>query len=1277
MSHNHHHHRARTSMSATSALSSGARLSATATSAFVGAAASASSSPSAVSPQTLLGFMKDLSAEVDTPAILSRLASIASEVLKSHYTSVYFVDHERGELILKSALNASALLDLVQGIEDNTGEDGSPASSSSDSAGSLASSTVSITRIPLSAAGISSGGGILTYVADSGTAVTTSVDAENNTSTCPHYSSLVDDAIITNAFPGASASSPPAADADGSSSAVAKGPAAVLVTPVKDPSGAVRAVLYCVKRQEEGGSTASSSSSSSASSSSTAAAASFGGQERLQALSVVTEAAGLNLFKALLLDEAIAARKATEALGDVVRIVHDCAGDDLETLTGRLVEACYRLVDAERITLFLVDELSGELFCQEPFYYTAAYGVNSAIPEGPEISSRIRRIPLGAGICGSVAVTGETVNTLDAPSNAKFSAQADDVQGVRAKSMLCLPVQLNLASAAAPLAAAATGGATGLFSASVVTSTTNSSSASSTNSPSSAGVAGASGTTKTVAVVQAVNRRGGGAFTRSDEELLRSFAAEIATLLDRKALQLAYNKALLADNNNTAAGVNGGGSGGLSAGGGGMSSLLTQFLRSDQGVGSSGPAGGGAGMLLHGGGLAGAHTVHGSSGHNLRADGAHHNNAASGLHSRVNRGSVCSSRDSNLPAAGLASRRGSVAVPHTAQGGAPSATAGGTGIVTLSLGKTGSQSSGLTAVSVASSTSTSSSNSSATAPAAPASSSSGSEAAKPSPAAATSAAAAAPAPAAAGGAAAPPSTPALKPMEAPSSSPSAASSAAAAAAPPAPAAATSAAAPAAATAAPAPVAAPATGAASGDASATAPSSPASISAVIDEKILRPWLVAQPLEGRKHMARLVTEWDFDVLDWTDGELVTCMVDMLQHFNLPSQFKLDMQALTGFLHDVRRGYRANPYHNFKHGVSVAHVCFVAMARSFSAAVVLSPLDRLATLLSAVCHDVDHRGMNNAFETNSLSPLALRYNDQSVLEMHHAATMFQLLRSDERKTRQKALPPAPPSDVTTASGSPSASGGSDASGAAATPAPPATETVVSILGLPTSEFAAFRKMCIAGILATDMTHHNDLTDACRRLSAEASRDMQPKLLVELLVHSADLCNPILPAFRSVHAWAVMVCAEFSAQVTAEKSRGLPFLPHMDGLHTEQAVAKLQCGFIDYVVAPLWNALGTMLPEIGEAKASMVRNRAHWKSIVDGNATPASIVEQEEKDREKKLQEDGRAGLPGSQKRGVFVLEDFSKQHALEIADVENGVGTASAASPATTAPVAAPST
>ena len=40
----------------------------------------------------------------------------------------------------------------------------------------------------------------------------------------------------------------------------------------------------------------------------------------------------------------------------------------------------------------------------------------------------------------------------------------------------------------------------------------------------------------------------------------------------------------------------------------------------------------------------------------------------------------------------------------------------------------------------------------------------------------------------------------------------------------------------------------------------------------------------------------------------------------------------------------------------------------------------------LVSTLVHDVDHNGLNNNFHINSQSPLAVLYNDISVLENHH---------------------------------------------------------------------------------------------------------------------------------------------------------------------------------------------------------------------------------------------------------------------------------------------------
>ena len=48
----------------------------------------------------------------------------------------------------------------------------------------------------------------------------------------------------------------------------------------------------------------------------------------------------------------------------------------------------------------------------------------------------------------------------------------------------------------------------------------------------------------------------------------------------------------------------------------------------------------------------------------------------------------------------------------------------------------------------------------------------------------------------------------------------------------------------------------------------------------------------------------------------------------------------------------------------------------------------LDIFALLIASLCHDADHTGRNNSFEVNKKSPIAIKYNDVSVLENHHAA-------------------------------------------------------------------------------------------------------------------------------------------------------------------------------------------------------------------------------------------------------------------------------------------------
>ena len=45
-------------------------------------------------------------------------------------------------------------------------------------------------------------------------------------------------------------------------------------------------------------------------------------------------------------------------------------------------------------------------------------------------------------------------------------------------------------------------------------------------------------------------------------------------------------------------------------------------------------------------------------------------------------------------------------------------------------------------------------------------------------------------------------------------------------------------------------------------------------------------------------------------------------------------------------------------------------------------LNQLQEYSLLFSALCHDVGHTGHSNAFECNTGSKIALRFNDESVL-------------------------------------------------------------------------------------------------------------------------------------------------------------------------------------------------------------------------------------------------------------------------------------------------------
>lgn len=116
------------------------------------------------------------------------------------------------------------------------------------------------------------------------------------------------------------------------------------------------------------------------------------------------------------------------ALDDTVALIqvklgHLAAERDREAYLRGLVDLCAQAVDAERSTFYLVDHDAGEL--------RARVAQRTAL----EI-----RLPIGRGIAGVVAQTGETINVTDAYADARFDTSVDLRSGYRTRNMLVVPV---------------------------------------------------------------------------------------------------------------------------------------------------------------------------------------------------------------------------------------------------------------------------------------------------------------------------------------------------------------------------------------------------------------------------------------------------------------------------------------------------------------------------------------------------------------------------------------------------------------------------------------------------------------------------------------------------------------------------------------------------------------------------------------------------------------------------------------------------------------------
>eukprot|EP01137_Pigoraptor_chileana_P036750 Opistho-2@32871 len=310
------------------------------------------------------------------------------------------------------------------------------------------------------------------------------------------------------------------------------------------------------------------------------------------------------------------------------------------------------------------------------------------------------------------------------------------------------------------------------------------------------------------------------------------------------------------------------------------------------------------------------------------------------------------------------------------------------------------------------------------------------------------------------------------------------------------------------------------------------------------------------------------WSFNVWGNPTESNIALGVRMFANLGALETLHVTPAQIGRFLRDVHRGYHPNPYHNFDHAMDVMQTCYVFL-RAMRASEMLSHLDVAVLLLAAAGHDIDHPGVTNDYLVKSSDPLAMLYNDVSVLENHHAACLWQLIR------KHSLLVALPPDTVRLA-----------------------------------------RKKIVDAVLNTDMARHfvlvsklqafvteNELSSDSAafgsrvnpRKKLQLSED-QRQFVVSILLHNADISNPCKPWDIS-KKWSDLIAEEFYLQGDLERAQGLPISANMDINNPNQT--QMACGFIDYIIEPSYACLQQLLPLAVICYEQLKTNRRRWADI------------------------------------------------------------------------------
>ena len=101
---------------------------------------------------------------------------------------------------------------------------------------------------------------------------------------------------------------------------------------------------------------------------------------------------------------------------------------------------------------------------------------------------------------------------------------------------------------------------------------------------------------------------------------------------------------------------------------------------------------------------------------------------------------------------------------------------------------------------------------------------------------------------------------------------------------------------------------------------------------------------------------------------------------------------------FISKIQSGYRDITYHNKTHAADLTQTCYSFLTQgNMMEIAAIDDMQLAAIIIGGSIHDYDHPGFNNVYLIETNDELAFKYNDVSVLENHHLACSFAILKEE----------------------------------------------------------------------------------------------------------------------------------------------------------------------------------------------------------------------------------------------------------------------------------------